>query len=765
MGHLDDAAPGRPPTGRGAHGERKGRARRPRTVRARLVRLLIVPLVALLVLLGAVTADALKEASAASRAQHIDVEIRVPLHELVRALQEERRAAVAYLAAPTRTREGAFARRAGKTTRTAARLRLDGRHRGGEGAWFPNRAADRLAAFTAGLDAVRKQRRPTTERSLTWPQAYGRYTSAVASALALDATLGGAAAAPLLTRARELLAQEEAVLTAADLTGTLDKEEQRSFTGTVAARRLMEGVATERLPDDAASEWRTIAAGRAHADVRTVENAVSTAAPGRDAARAAPGGRWQPSYEALQRDLNDFEKDVTTGVTDRHGPSVYGVPASTGAAIGLGLLALVLSSVVSVRVGRGLTGDLTALRDEALDMARWDLPDTLREAHQGRQAGAPAEAAGDSQDPPAADSSGTPAADETSQVRAALESVRRAVLDEAVEHAAAADAVNGVFVNLARRSQVLLHRQLALLDSMERRSQDPAELGDLFRLDHLTTRMRRHAESLIILSGAAPGRAWRSPVPLTDVVRAAVSEIEDYARIEVRRLPAGAVPGGVVADLTHLLAELIENAAQFSPPHTKVRVHGEQVGTGHVLEIEDRGLGMAEEALEEANRRIAQTGTTAPADSDRLGLFVVSRLATRHDVRVVLRPSVYGGTTAVVLLPNALVHGAEPPERIDSAPGPVLDAPLERVRAHVGRRADRALEPPANETAAASPDGTDGLPRRIRQRSLAGRLRQPLPAETGPLPEEGPTVSPEQARTRMTAYRQGWARGSTKGEP
>ncbi|MFI9024385.1 nitrate- and nitrite sensing domain-containing protein [Streptomyces sp. NPDC053560] len=718
---------------------------------------------ALLVLLGAVTADALKEASAASRAQHIDVEIRPPLHELVRALQEERRAAVAYLAAPTRAREGAFARLAGKTTRTAARLRLDGRHRGGEGAWIPNRAAGHLTAFTAGLDAVRKQRRPTTERTLTWPQAYGRYTSAVASALALDAALGGAAATPL-SRARELLAQEEAVLTAVDLAGTLDKEEQRAFTGTVAARHLMERVATDGLSDDAASQWRTIVASRAHADVRAMENAVSAAAPGRDAARVAPGGRWQPSYEALRRDLNDFEKDVTTGVADRHGPFTYGAPASTGAAIGLGLVALVLSSVVSVRVGRGLTGDLTALRDEALDMARGELPAMLREAHQGQQAGAPAEAPGDSEGPPAADSSGTPAADEISQVRAALESVRRAVRDEAVEHAAAADAVNGVFVNLARRSQMLLHRQLALLDSMERRSQESAELGDLFRLDHLTTRMRRHAESLIILSGAAPGRAWRSPVSLTDVVRAAVSEIEDYARIEVRRLPAGAVPGGVVADLTHLLAELIENAAQFSPPHTKVRVHGEQVGTGHVLEIEDRGLGMAEEVLEEANRRIAQTGARAPADSDRLGLFVVSRLASRHGVRVVLRPSAYGGTTAVVLLPNALVHGVEPPERITSAPGPLLDAPLERVRAHVGRRADRALEPPANETAAAPPDGTDGLPRRIRQRSLAGRLREPLPAETGPLPEEGPTVSPEQARTRMTAYRQGWARGSTKGE-
>ncbi|WP_052866675.1 sensor histidine kinase [Streptomyces niger] len=760
MGHLDDAALGRLPHGRGALAERGGRALRPRTVHARLVCLLMVPLVALVASLGAVTAGALRNASAAQQAQHIDDEIRTPLHHVVRALQEERRAAVAYLAAPTRAREDVFARRAGETARAAAWLRGDDRHRAAESAELPGRAADRLTALATELNALSQDRRQTTERSLTWQQVHRRYTSAVASALTLDATLSGASGTlppSPLDRARELLAQEDAVLTAADLTGTLGREEQRSFTGTVAARRLMARLATEGLSHDAAAAWRTIARGRAYTDVGAMENAVSAATSGRDAARAAPNGRWRPSYEALRRGLSDFERDVAPGAARHHGPYVYGVPAFTGAALGLGFVALVLSSIVFVRIARGLTGELTTLRDEALDMARRELPETLREPHPGRQDDAPEEADDDSRE--------APAADEITQVRAALESVRRAVRDAAVERAGLADGVNGVFVNLARRNQVLLHRQLALLDSMERRSQEPAELGDLFRLDHLTTRMRRHAESLIILSGAAPGRAWRSPVPLTDVVRAAVSEIEDYARIEVRRLPTGAVPGNVVADLTHLLAELIENAAQFSPPHTKVRVHGEQVGTGHVLEIEDRGLGMAEEELAEANQRIAQTEATAPPDGERLGLFVVSRLASRYDVRVVLRPSVYGGTTAVVLLPDALVREARPPARTTFDPGPALDVPLERVRAHVGRRADRALEPPPNEAAASPPAGPDGLPRRIRQHSLAARLREPPPAERDTLPEESPAVSPEQARSRMTAYREGWARGSRKGEP
>lgn len=246
--------------------------------------------------------------------------------------------------------------------------------------------------------------------------------------------------------------------------------------------------------------------------------------------------------------------------------------------------------------------------------------------------------------------------------------MHRAALSAAVERAELADGISGVFVNLARRSQVLVHRQLTLLDSMERRADDPDELSNLFRLDHLTTRMRRHAESLIILSGAAPGRAWRMPVPLTNVVRAAVSEIEDYARVEVRQLPDAAVKGTAVADLTHLLAELVENAAQFSPPHTKVRISGEPVGNGYALEIEDRGLGMGNELLGEANRRIEQAEALDLFDSDRLGLFVVSRLSVRHHIKVKLRTSPYGGTTAVVLLPTALLQGALPAGEAAAAP-------------------------------------------------------------------------------------------------
>ncbi|MEU0456034.1 ATP-binding protein, partial [Streptomyces sp. NPDC006129] len=454
-----------------------------------------------------------------------------------------------------------------------------------------------------------------------------------------------------------------------------------------------------------------------------------------------------------------------------------------GAAVLLGLAAVAASLIISVRIGRGLVVELVSLRNSALEIARRKLPEAMRKLRAGEEIDVRAEA------PP-----GPPAEDETAQVAEALGTVHRAALRAAVERAELASGISGVFVNLARRSQILVHRQLSLLDSMERRSDDPDELSDLFRLDHLTTRMRRHAESLIILSGAAPGRAWRMPVSLTNVVRAAVSEVEDYARVEVRQLPEAAVIGTAVADLTHLLAEIIENAAQFSPPHTRVRITGEPVGNGYAVEVEDRGLGMGQETLTEANRRIAQSEALDLFDSDRLGLFVVSRLAARHDVKVHLRTSPYGGTTAVVLLPTALLHTgaarrsseeaahARQPEERAYARVPDDHSLQDPVTAPVDRRALVAPVPAAAETTGHAetpghapppgvatlrlhrpqeqPEGSDDLPRRVRQASLAPQLRDGRPEEPPPTPaSRDDDRTPELVRDRMAAYRDGWARG------
>jgi predicted regulator of Ras-like GTPase activity (Roadblock/LC7/MglB family) len=310
----------------------------------------------------------------------------------------------------------------------------------------------------------------------------------------------------------------------------------------------------------------------------------------------------------------------------------------------LGLIALLASLIMSVRIGRGLIRDLRRLRLDAHEASGVRLPSVMRRLSAGEQVDVETEVPRLEYDK-----------NEIGEVGQALNTLQRAAVEAAVKQSELRDGVSEVFVNLARRSQVLLHKQLTLLDTMERRTEDTDELADLFRLDHLTTRMRRHAEGLVILSGAAPSRQWRKPVQLMDIVRAAVAEVEDYERIEVRRLPRVAVTGPAVADLTHLVAELLENATVFSPPHTAVQVIGERVANGFTLEIHDRGLGMAAEALLDANLRLAETPEFELSDTDRLGLFVVSRLAQRQNVRVSLQPSPYGGTTAVVFIPDALL--------------------------------------------------------------------------------------------------------------
>src|SRR5690242_14241371 len=257
----------------------------------------------------------------------------------------------------------------------------------------------------------------------------------------------------------------------------------------------------------------------------------------------------------------------------------------------------------------------------------------------------------DAESPPPRTSSIT----EVSQVAESFGTVQAAAVAAAVDQARLRKAVNQVFLNISMRNQSLLHRQLAMLDAMERQTSDPGALADLFRLDHLTTRMRRHAEGLIILSGSTPGRGWREPVPIVDVLRAAVAEVEDYVRVDVLSESRDLVAGNAVNDVIHLVAELVENATVFSPPNTRIEVRADRAGTGLVTEIEDRGLGLSVEELADINRRLANPPEFDLANSEQLGLFVVSRLAARHAIKVSLRQSVYGGTTAILVLPFGVI--------------------------------------------------------------------------------------------------------------
>jgi signal transduction histidine kinase len=348
-------------------------------------------------------------------------------------------------------------------------------------------------------------------------------------------------------------------------------------------------------------------------------------------------------------------------------------------AAGLGLLAVIASVALSLLIGRGLIRQLRELRESALSLAHEKLPNVISRLRAGGQVDqaeyAPSEVS---------------TSNEIEQVQNAFSVVQQTAVQAAVDEARLRRGISDVFRNLAGRSQSLLHRQLSLLDGMERRATEPDELEDLFRIDHLTTRMRRHAEGLIILSGEAPARGWRQPVPLVDVLRAAVAEVEDYTRIRVLCRTSAAVAGHAVADVIHLIAELAENATVFSPPNTPVRIQGDIVGRGFAVEIEDRGLGISAARLEEINANLANPPQFDLSGSDRLGLFIAGQLAQRHDIKITLRPSVYGGTTAIALIPTALVVDDQSAER-DPALSAARDAVLEDGFA--GRHAALAQSP------------------------------------------------------------------------
>ncbi|MEU2390852.1 ATP-binding protein [Streptomyces sp. NPDC007369] len=702
---------------------------RPATVRAKIVSLLMVPVVSLLALWGFATVGTAQDIARISRAQRIDDLIRLPVAAAVTELQAERRAAVRFLADPVPDRAAELDEQQRRTADAVRRLRLGDRHTVAESGDHRTELVVRLGAFVAAAEGLGPARKDINDRRTTPDAAYETYTRVVDSALAVTGTLSGGEQSELgpgarvlheFARAGELLAREDALIS---LPGQRSTESLRRLTGAIETRRALTAGSADDLPAAQRDAWQAVAKSAAYADLTGAEDRVLTAGTAKDPRAAAAG--WDAAYTSVSASMREIET-AAHAAADRSEPLAEGLIGPAGAAVLLGLAAVAASLAISVRIGRGLVVELVSLRDTALDIAHRKLPHAMHRLRAGEAIDVEAEA------PP-----GPAAEDEITQVGEALATVHRAALGAAVERAELAGGISGVFVNLARRSQVLVHKQLSLLDSMERRADDPGELGDLFRLDHLTTRMRRHAESLIILSGAAPGRAWRTPVPLTNVVRAAVSEIEDYPRVEVGRIAEAAVIGAAVADLTHLLAELVENATQFSPPHTKVRVSGEPVGTGYVLEVEDRGLGMGRDSLAEANRRIVESEALDLFDSDRLGLFVVSRLSARHGVQVHLRPSPYGGTTAVVLLPKALLQGAiEPGSGPAAAPAPESrtdagsggEGTSRTGPAALARDADR--KPPA---AAAVREHARGVPAADR-----GPVRkEPKPAPVSPLRPRG----------------------------
>ncbi|KND33170.1 histidine kinase [Streptomyces europaeiscabiei] len=692
---------------------------RGKSIRRKIVALLLVPLVSLTGLWVFATYITGRQADELMSAGSIVEKVGHPLEDAVRAVQAERRQTLVFLADPRASDAlPVLMGQRATTDRIVGEVRENAREQDVREALTASDAG-RLDAILSAVDGLDALRESVEKRTISRAKALDFYNGLVDPSyrflnglhtlenVSMDKQMRALVG---VSRAREILSREDALIASGLIAGRFTTSELRQISGLVAQRELLYEVSLENLPT---AERRRVEQFWGSPDtepLRTAEDALIAAGPTKRPG-AVDADRWEESAVPVLDRLAGDATEMGNRFQDRAEPAAYRVLAQAGIAGVLGFLALIISVFVSVRIGRELVRDLSRLRKDAHEVSGVRLPSVMRRLAAGEQVDVETEAPHLSYEP-----------DEIGQVGQALNTLQRAAVEAAVKQADMRRGVSEVFVNLARRNQVLLHRQLTLLDAMERRTENGDELADLFRLDHLTTRMRRHAEGLVILSGAAPSRQWRKPIQLMDVVRAAVAEVEDYERIEVRRLARIGVGGPAVADLTHLIAELLENATVFSPPHTAVQVHGERVSNGFTLEIHDRGLGMAPEILLDANLRLAETPDFELSDTDRLGLFVVSRLAQRQNVRVSLQKSPYGGTTAVVFIPAALL----------------TDAPdTHGTGFRLDRRAERAIgSGRSSDAAQGGQSAAPGGERRVNGRSVA---LSPVPTGlTGPGVLDGP---------------------------
>jgi signal transduction histidine kinase len=758
---------------------------RPRTIRTQLVTLLLVPLLSLAGLWTYSTYSSVRDGLALLQVADTYHYYGDPTDSLDLALQAERRAAVVYTA--SHGKQGG-AELATLQTRTDERLAVLRSHaeREAQGAQLSGDQKERLTLTLKGAaDGLATLRDEVRDPAASWYHVLETYSSVIEPGFQLRESLAALQTGPLAreaivvvgaVRARELLSQEDAMFAAALVNGEMSSLEFRVFTNLISGRQLLQQAYGGELPASAAERLEAFVNGKLGGALKSAELLTSSSGA-QGAPSAIPAELWRQSVDDALDELDAVNVLASDDIGADARSTGIAVLMRTGTVSLAGLVLVVLSIGVSLRLGRRLVRRLRLLRDEALELSGNRLPEVMRRLRAGEELdeaavlrAAPALKLG---------------ADEIGQVGRAFTASQRAAVQAAVEQEKMRRGVSSVFTNLARRSQVLLHRQLTLLDAMQRRTQDPTELEDLFRLDHMTTRMRRHAEGLLILSGNSPGRAWRRPVRLAEVVRAAVGEVEEYPRVAVRRMPRISVTGAAVGDVVHLLAELIENAAAFSPPETKVVVRGEVVGGGYVVEIEDRGLGMSPERLADANNEVgeAAAGVELP-ETDRLGLFTVGRLAARQGVRVTLRRGDYGGVAAVVLIPSAIlvependepetgevtlrprsVPDAEPSVSVPSAPAPSVargSGP-----APSGGMGVAVVSRPAQETR--EERNGMGLPKRVRQANLAPQLMDDTvhdsAAET-PGTGADRERSPDQARSTMAAFARGLARGRSAEAP
>jgi HAMP domain-containing protein len=396
---------------------------------------------------------------------------------------------------------------------------------------------------------------------------------------------------------------------------------------------------------------------------------------------------------------------------------------------------LLLTAFATVRIERSLVRRVRAVTDSARRVAEVELPNLVSALRNPEDASAATAASSSIRIKEAG-------ADEVGDLARSFSALHGTLIEVAAQQMdILRKGVSEIFVTLARRNSSLVDRQLALIDKLESKEEDPETLAGYYRLDHLSTRMRRNAESLLVLAGAESPRMWEKPLEVGDVVRAALGEVDEYQRIDILALEPVKVSGHVVSDVAHLLSELLDNATQYSPPTERVRVAGLFDESGYLLTISDHGIGMSDERIAELNQLLSHPPVLGLALEPTLGLYVVARLAARHGMRVRLAPGV-PGTTVRITLPRVLLETSTATRADDG--GRIRNEPSTDLRS-VNRETQRVSAP--SRLVASQP-----LARSVTQPVVTSPV-QPVSAVPSPthLPGRGVETSPANGQRASTA--------------
>ncbi|HSV64683.1 MAG TPA: nitrate- and nitrite sensing domain-containing protein [Mycobacteriales bacterium] len=758
-------------------------------IRTKVALVLLLPVLAILGLAGVMAGSLARSASSAAAVERL-ARFGTVLSDLAHEVQRERDAAASWLGASVAATQppatgstpagppptdlaaarSAVSQQASRTDQAIARLRTE-----------ESGLGELPAAVTAGLVQLADQlgripgiRQDVLQQRLGVTESQLRYTDVVDRLLTLGesvatGSLDGAVvqrvrALAAFSRMREYAAQELALVDGFLRQRAFGPGPYRSYLGALANQwaqyRQFVALATRDQREVAAT---TVSGPQVEQAIR-LESAVARGDPSR---LGVDPTQWSTAMMAKLDQMGTAEGTLSRAVIELAGSVRDDAVRAAVVDSALVAAALLATLGVSVLIGRTIVRPLSRLRAEILHTAHERLPAAVRRLRDP-DAVLPDRPARPEElmPPPPPEQPTRPRPDnELGQLGAAFDTMHREAVRIALEQAALRRQVSATVVNLSRRSRVMVNRLIAQVDRLEAAEQDPDRLADLFRLDHLATRMRRNDENLLVLAGARVSRPRERPIPLLEVVRGAQSEVAQYTRIRVERVDPGLlVTGDAVDDLAHLLAELLDNAAQFSAPGTMVAVRVWPVGERRaVLEIDDSGIGVAAEEVAALNERLSRAASVEVAADRRLGLFVVGRLAARHGVAARLIRMPTGTRAEVVLPPQILLTPADL-----SAPGRPAGGPSGvAVRVQPFDKPVRASrmqywQPVSDQPGDAPPAPPMISPATVRQAGVAGaRL---FPGNATPLPGSYPTGwhdRPQEVRRSLSALRRGVTRGRT----